>query len=55
MEDENGHITVVSENLGNGVNSDHLGHYLLYRLSEIEMREPRMMTVQMPLYSEHRH
>lgn len=55
LEDENGHITVITEYMGNGVNSDHLGHYLLHRLCEIEMREPRMVTVQMPLYSEHRH
>lgn len=55
LEDDQGHVTVVAEQLGDGVNSDHLGHYLLSRLCEIEMREPKMMTVQMPLYSEHRH
>ena len=55
MEDEHGHITVVTEYMGNGLHNQYVGHYLLNNLCEIEMREPRAMTVQMPLYSEHRH
>lgn len=55
IEDEDGHITVIAESIGNGINSFNIGHHLLLHLSEIEMQEPRLMTVQMPLYSEHRH
>lgn len=55
MENEHGHITVITESIGDCVNSSNIGHYLLIRLSEIEMQEPRLMTVQMPVHSDHRH
>lgn len=55
LEDENGHVTVVAESVGNGLNNENLGHFLLYRLTEMEMQEPQMMTVQMPTHSAHWH
>ncbi len=55
LEDERGHITVVAEYVGDGINSDTIGHHLLFRLAEMEMQEPQMMTVQMPTYSRHWH
>lgn len=55
MEDERGHITVITEAVGYGENSHTIGHQLLSRLTEIELIYPSAMTVQMPVYSEHRH